>query len=105
MRYFEIPLIAKPQDFDVRLLGVLYTFRIRYWAAEEAGWTLDIKDASGNWLARGIAMVTGANLLDQFDQLNIGGGLWIGTTDAAEPAPTFKGLGSAMRLYFREYLS
>lgn len=105
MTYFEIPLIAAPQDLTVRLLGREYRMRIRYRAAPDGSWTLDLATLDGVRLANGIPLVTGANLLDQYDELGVGGGLWVGSPFPGEAAPSFNELGKTSRLYFRKYLS
>lgn len=93
---FEIPLTPVPQAFNVSLVGVQYKFTLQW--RDPAGWFLDIVDSSGNPIASGIPLVTGANLLGQYGYLNFGFELWV-QTDAADAPPTYTNLGSTSHLY------
>lgn len=104
MAFFEIPLTPSPQDITVRLKEIEYRFHLRYWDADEGGWTLDIFDLNETCLVAGVPLVTGANLMEQFTDVNIGGGLWVSSALATEPTPTFANLGSTVKLYFGDVL-
>lgn len=102
---FGIPLeIGTPQEFTITLGGTAYqfTFLYRNDPAGLGGWTLDIADNFGNPIVQGIPLVTGANLLEQYGYLNIGGGggLWVQTTSDPDSVPTFENLGADGQLYW-----
>jgi hypothetical protein len=105
MPYLEIPLQPVPQNLAVKLLGVDYQFRVRYHDAPEAGWTLDISRVDGERLVSGIPLTLGGDLLGQYVELGIGGGLWLGPVGQVDPfAPIpYEALGDTYKLYYREY--
>ena len=97
---YEIPLQpGVPQTFAVVLNGVTYNMTLR-WCDPNQAWTLDIADASGNALVSGIALVTGADLLEQYGYLGIGGRLFVQTDNNADAVPTLANLGIAGHLYW-----
>lgn len=102
MPTFEIPLVPRPQLFDVTLAGLNYEFRIVYADAPEGGWILDISSPGehGNHIIAGIPLVVGVDLLSPYAYLLIGGALYV--HNDAEPAsvPTFDNLGVRTKLYF-----
>lgn len=102
MAVFEIPLSPTPQSFSINLAGVVYNLNFAYRDAPEAGWLLDIADANGVSLVAGIPLVTGADLLAQYEYLGIGGVLYVLSDDNAADVPTFTNLGVTSHLYFQE---
>jgi len=97
---YEIPLqTATPQQLTVSLNGVQYQLTVRY-NSQNAAWTLDIADSSGNAILQGIPMITGADLLEQFAYLGIGGQLICQTDNDVTAVPTFQNLGQTSHLYF-----
>lgn len=104
LTYFRIPLSPAPRNVRVRLLGVFYRFVTRYRNAPEGGWTLDILDDNEQPLVRGLALVIGNDLLEQLQELRIGGGLWLVSALPDEAAPGYRNLGREALLYFRPYL-
>jgi len=100
MAFYEIPLSPTPQAFTIMLAGIEYRMRVVYADAPEGGWLLDINAQDGNPIVSGIPLVTGADLLEQYEYLGLGGGLWVATDGAPEAAPTFGNLGNASRLFF-----
>lgn len=100
---FSIPLqIGTPQTFSIALSGVTYqlTFLYRNDTSGLGGWAVDIADDSGNPLAQGIPLVTGADLLAQYGYLNFGGALYVQTTSNPDAVPTFDNLGADAQLYW-----
>lgn len=95
----EIPLSAQPQTLQVALAGTTYTLTVK-WNDQNQSWTVDIADAAGNNLVTGIPMVTGADLLGQFDYLGISGALVAQSDFNPSAVPTFANLGSTGHLYF-----
>lgn len=96
---FVLPLIPSPQTLTIPLNGVLYQLTL-HWCDPAQCWILDIADNSGNPLVQGIAVVTGADLLEQFGYLNFGGQLIAQTDNNADEVPTFNNLGSTGNLFF-----
>ena len=100
---FEIPLQATPQTLSVSLNGNTYNLTV-HWCdgptIQSPCWILDIADVNDNPLAQGIPMVTGADLLEQFGYLGIGGQLFVQTDNDPDAVPTFTNLGTIGHLYF-----
>jgi len=96
---YLIPLQPTPQILSIALAGVTYQLTI-YWNAQNNSWTIDIADSSGNPILTGIPMVTGCDLLGQFEYLNFGGELVAQTANGTDAIPTFTNLGSNGNLYF-----
>lgn len=99
MSVFEVPLSPQPQRFSVPLAGLTYNLKVR-WCATAACWMLDIADAEGNPIVQGIAIITGADLLEQYAYLGIGGQLIAQTDHNVDAVPTFDNLGDIGHLYF-----
>lgn len=100
MANFEIPLTPTPQRFSITLSGVQYRLAVVWRNAEQGGWVLDVADANGNPIIQGIPLVTGANLLEQYEYLGLSGVLWCQTTDNPDAVPTFDNLGVGSHLYW-----
>lgn len=102
MAFYEIPLSAANQRFSITLGETEYLLTVTWRAASEAGWTLDIASYAGTPIVMGIPLVTGADLLEQYCHLAIGGGgaLYVATSGDADAVPTFSTLGSTCRLYW-----
>jgi hypothetical protein len=103
MAVYEIPLQpGTPQTFSILLSGVTYrlTFTYRNDPGGQGGWCVDIADANGNAILSGVPLVTGANLLEQYDYLNFGGQLWVASVGDPDLPPTFDSLGDDTVLYW-----
>jgi len=102
MNVHEIPLTPAPQTIQTALNGTIYGLRLYYADAPEAGWCMDIADANGEALVCGIPLVTGCDLLEQYEFLSIGGGghLYVGTPGNPPAVPTYANLGIDSHLYF-----
>lgn len=97
---FEIPLASVPQQVQVELVGISYVFTVT-WCDPIQCWTMDIALASsGAFLARGIPLVTGADLLAQLGYLGIPGQLIVQSDNDVLAQPTFDNLGITAHLYF-----
>lgn len=96
---FEIPLVATPQSFSITLNGIQYNMTVR-WCDPAQSWTLDIMDSNNDPIVRGIPLVTGADLLEQYGYLNIGGQLIVQTDNNTDEVPSFTSLGTTGHLYF-----
>ena len=101
MAIFNIPLdVGQPQTFPIQLSGVEYQLTFRYRNAPDGGWILDIADVASNPIINGIPLVTGANLLDQYQHLFFRGALFMQTTSDPDAVPTFANLGEDALLYW-----
>ena len=97
--YYEIPLSSTPQTFQIPLAGVTYQLTVR-WNWVNASWILDIADSSGSAIVSGIPLVTGADLLEQYGYLNLGGSLYVQTDNDPNAVPTYADLGTTGHVYF-----
>lgn len=99
MPRYVIPMTAEPQTFTITLASREYRITLRWCAAPEGGWMLDIADAdSGAVLVAGIALVTGVDLLTAHAHLGFGGMLWVYSPD--DQAPSETDLGTRTLLIF-----
>lgn len=99
MRTFKIPLTPDNQIFNIHLGAKHYLIELR-WNAETQLWAIDIADFTTKTpLVNGIPLITGANLLDQFEYLEIPGQLIVLTEDNKPPGYNDLGSDSA-GLYF-----
>jgi hypothetical protein len=94
-----IPLAGVSETFPITLAGVAYQFTVQFRAEPLNTWVLDIADAQNNPIIQGIALVTGADLLEQFGYLGLGFSLFVQTAQDAGAVPTFENLGSDANLY------
>lgn len=72
--FTEIPLINAPQKLRTVIAGKQYQFKI-VWNQIHGAWILDIADQSGLIIITGIALVPGADLLEQHRHLGMHFGL------------------------------
>lgn len=98
--FYEIPLSATPQQFTVSLSGIDYQMRLTYADADGGGWVLDIASNQGVPIVQGIPLVTGANLLEQYDHLGFAGRLWVQGSPDPDAVPTFDDLGTGAFLFW-----
>ena len=97
---FEVPTSNQPQTQTVALGGVFYQLTTR-WNAESGCWTLDIADSSGIPLLSGLPMITGADLLAQFEYLGIAnnGALVVQSDNNPDLVPDSSTLGATGHLF------
>jgi len=100
MQTYEIPLTPEAQTFKITLGATQYQMTLQYRNAPGGGWMLDIADVAGNRILSGVPLVTGADLLAQYDYLNFGGELWVQTDLDPAAVPTYENLGTTSHLYF-----
>jgi len=99
-KIFEIPLSAEPQLFLINLVGKQYYFRV-WWNDAISTWHLDILLSDKAPLINGIPLITGTDLLGQYEHLGIGGSLFVcSDTESPDDLPTFQNLGIDSKLYF-----
>ena len=97
---FEIPLTAIPQLFLITLVGKQYYFKV-WWNNTSGTWVLDILLGDKTSLVCGIPLVTGTDLLGQYEYLGNGGNLFVcSNTESPDDLPTFENLGTDSKLYF-----
>ncbi len=96
---FEIPLKPQAQTFNVALNGTSYKLRV-VWNVASSCWVLDIADALGNAILVGLPLATGANLLDQYAYLGLGGALIVSSDGDVTHVPQYAELGVTGHLYF-----
>jgi hypothetical protein len=101
MNVFKIPLTPVPQSFSIVLGGIHYIINLHWNAAEQMQfWTIDISDANTREaIINGIPLVTGCNLLDQFEYLGFQGGL-MAYVNGTDERPGYDELGGAGNLFF-----
>jgi hypothetical protein len=95
---YEIPLFGSPQRFFITLGVIQYQLVFLYREAAMGGWVMDINDDLGNPMACGIPLVTGADLLAQYEYLKFSGALYVVSAGDPSLVPSFPGLGSSSRL-------
>lgn len=76
-----------------------YRFTVK-WNKPASCWIADITDVNGNAVLNGISLVTGADLLDQYGYLRLGGQLIAQTAHDADAVPTFENLGGDGKMFF-----
>jgi hypothetical protein len=103
LQVFEIPLISLPQEFQVTLSGVDYRVRLT-WCWPINCWMMDMYDASTLApILLGNAVVTGADLLEQFAYLEFPGLLVVQTDHDRLAQPTFDNLGTLSHMFYIPY--
>lgn len=102
METFLIPLLNIPQDFTITLSSKELRIVSKWNAANEGGWVLDIYDAETNLpIVVCIPMVSGADLLEQYEYLGLNGRLVVFTDGDEMAVPTLENLGTESNLYFQ----
>jgi hypothetical protein len=96
---YVIPLQPTNQLLSVTLNGVLYNLRV-IWNAIAQIWVMDIYDSSSNPVLLGVPLVSGGDLLWQFEYLGIGGQMYAQTSNDTDAPPTFTNLGVTSQLYY-----
>lgn len=97
---YEIPLTPARQKFRIQLGGVTYTLTFSWNNAPTGGWVVDIADANEVPIVAGLPLITGADLLEQFAYLGIGGQLIVQSDFDVNAVPTYQNLGLTSHLYF-----
>lgn len=93
--FYEIPLTGLPQSFPMTLAGnpLNFTFSYRDSQIGMGGWVMDVFDSGGVPILCGVPLVTGHNMLEQYDYLEFGGVLFVSTDGIPDDVPTFTTLG------------
>jgi len=99
MTAFEIPLSPKAQSFAISLVGVTYNLTFT-WCDPASCWIVSIADVNNVPMVDSIPLVTGADLLEQYGYLGIGGKLIVQTDNDPAAVPTYANIGSTGHLFF-----
>lgn len=100
MSVYEIKLTPDPQVIVVQFpSGTFYELRFLYQFTPDDCWTVDINDISGNPIVCGIPLVTGADLLAQYEYLGFGCSLYCTTDGDVTAVPKFYNLGDTAHLW------
>lgn len=70
------------------------------WNPPAECWMADLSDEDGNALIAGFSLVTGSDLIEQFEYLGIGGQLICQTDSNRDAVPTFENLGRQSHFFF-----
>ena len=96
---YEIILSPEAQTFQINLAGTLYQLTLRY-NAVHGSWMLDISTTDQQLIVGGIPLVTGVDLLEQYEYLGIKGQLFVQSTGDVMAIPGYNDLGGSGRLFF-----
>jgi len=97
---YRIPLEPVPQRFNIALSGKALTMETK-WNDEIPAWELSLFDGeTGTPLVASVALVTGADLLEQHAHLGIPGQLVVHTDGDQDADPTLDNLGRTANLYY-----
>lgn len=97
---YVIPLVAANQQVTVALGLGTYTLTVRFNDQQNPCWVMNIDDDSGNRIISGIPLVTGCDLLEQFEYLDLPGQLTVQTDHDPSAVPTYTDLGVSSFLYY-----
>ena len=95
-----LPLTNIPEKFSISLGGINYILVSRWNDADEGGWILEFYDQDELPILMNVPLVTGANLLDQYEYLGIPGLLYVITEGDDYAVPTIDNLGTASQVYY-----
>jgi hypothetical protein len=92
-------LAPRNQKLTLSLPSGDYVVTLRWYAAVEAGWVMDIANATGVPLVSALPLVTGADLLAQHRHLGIGARLVVASDKRVDDVPAFAELGVSSWLF------
>jgi hypothetical protein len=96
---FLIPLQPTPQQFSITLNGVDYNVRT-FWCKPANCWVMNIADANNNPLIFGLPLITGENLLGQFQDIIPGELIVASNIGPPDAVPTFDNLGTVGQVFW-----
>lgn len=96
---YEVPLSSKAQEFVISLNGTSYKLTFT-WNRALSNWVMNMAKEDGTPVLCGVPMVTGTDLLAQYQYLGIGGALVVQTDYDPAATPTYENLGTDSHLYF-----
>lgn len=100
MKAFKIPFTNVPQRFAISLAGKDYVLQ-NVWNSESNSWEISMFDGDTDApIFASLPLVTGVNLLRQYEYLGIAGSLYVYTDGDDTAVPTETNLGVESNLYF-----
>ena len=96
---FLIPFQAIPQTFSVTLNAIVYNIR-SYWLVPGDCWVINIADANFNPLLLGIPLITGCNLLEQYQDIIPGELIVRSNIGPPDAVPTFDNIGTVGQVFW-----
>ncbi|MFG1172166.1 phage baseplate plug protein [Erwiniaceae bacterium CAU 1747] len=96
MNMSEIPLTPDNQSFSITISEFTYKAAIAW---RETCWFMDLMDNTGSLLIGSIPLVTGVNLLSQYQALGLGFSLIVLCDAEGQEYPTKTDLGIGSHLY------
>lgn len=100
MTAFEIPIHPpQAQRFTITLAGNDYRVAFK-WNDISQTWIFDLSNSLGDMILAGQPLITGADLLAQYEYLNIGGQMFVQTDHDPNAVPTFTNIGDTSHWYF-----
>jgi hypothetical protein len=100
---YEVPTGPSPRTMAIDLAGTTYRLRLAYSDVDEGGWFMDLSDDAGTQLVCGVQLVVGADLLEQYGYLGVGGRLFVASDGDLTRPPGFADLGVTSHLYFEPF--
>lgn len=97
---YEFPLRAEAQLIQIQLGEVEYRVRFGWGDTSDGGWFIDIADAEGTPILRGLPLTAGEDVLQQFNYLGIGGKIRVQSDGDGLIEPTYANLGSNGKVLF-----
>lgn len=91
----EIPLTADNQQFSIIIAGATYRISIIW---RETCWVMDMFNDRSEPLISGVPLVTGADLMAQYEYMGLGFKMAVVCDDEAQEYPTKIDLGSRSHL-------
>ena len=97
---YELPVEPRATLFENIIGGRVYRFRVQYRDEPEAGWIFDISETTDLPvpLVSGIPLVSGLDLLYQYEHLGFGFALVL-VCKGGRDVPTFESLGVEDKVY------
>ncbi|TXE22173.1 phage baseplate plug family protein [Serratia ureilytica] len=96
MKIQEIPLTADNQKFAITIMDTLYNLRL-LWRGN--CWVLDLYNSSGAPLVQSVPLISGTDLLEQYQHLQLGFALAVACDTPHQEYPTQDDLGKTSHLY------
>lgn len=102
MENFLIPFSNTPQDFFITLANRELRLVNKFNPSPEGGWVIDIFDGETDEpIIMNIPLVTGCDLLEQYEYLGLKGKLIVFTDGDDKAIPTEANLGVESNVYFQ----
>lgn len=103
MSTYQIPLSSGAQMFPIRLGDRNYRVTLLYRDADGGGWFLDLERTYGSDALRGMPLIVGVNLLEQYGYKQMGGALWCELPRRETTyEPSFVDMGQTLSLFWSD---